>query len=47
MTTKNKILNEPNPPLPDYKKPRYPIIKKKVVHEDEAGIFQKFKQVLT
>lgn len=45
--TKNKILNEPNPPLPDYIKPPYPIIKKKLVHKDKFGMFEKFKEMLT
>ncbi|XP_050920444.1 uncharacterized protein LOC127138083 [Lathyrus oleraceus] len=38
---------EPNPPLPDYIKPPYLIIKKKLIHEDEAGMFENFKEVLT
>ena len=38
--TKNQILNEPNPYLPDYIKPLYLIIEKKLVHEDEAEMFE-------
>lgn len=45
--TKKKILNDFNPYLPDYTKPPYPIIKKKPIHEDEAGMFEKFKEMLT
>lgn len=44
--TKEKILNEPNPPSPDYIKPPHLIIKKKMVHEDEARMFENFKEVL-
>ncbi|XP_050910031.1 uncharacterized protein LOC127123897 [Lathyrus oleraceus] len=40
--TKKKILN-----LPDYIKPPYPIIQKKLVHEDGTIMFEKFKEVLT
>ncbi|XP_050914803.1 uncharacterized protein LOC127129710 [Lathyrus oleraceus] len=42
----DQIMNEPNPPLLDYIKLPYPIIKKKLVHEDEAGIFENFKDML-
>ena len=44
--TKDQIMNEPNPTLPDYIKPPYPIIKKKLVQEDEAWMFEKFKDML-
>lgn len=44
--TKKQILAEPNPPLPDYIKPTFPIIKKKLVQEDEAAMFAKFKEML-
>ncbi|XP_050876135.1 uncharacterized protein LOC127079810 [Lathyrus oleraceus] len=40
-------LNDPNPELPDYIKPLYPIIKKKLIHEEEARMFAKFKEMLT
>lgn len=36
IRAKNKILNQPNPELPNYIKPPYPIIKKKHLKEDEA-----------
>lgn len=39
-------MNEPNPPLPDYIKLSYPFIKKKLVQEDEARIFENFKDML-
>ncbi|XP_050892563.1 uncharacterized protein LOC127098101 [Lathyrus oleraceus] len=44
--TKKKILNDLNPELSYYIKPPYPIIKKKPVHENEAGLFAKFKEML-
>lgn len=34
------------PPLSDYVNPPYPIIKKKLIQDDEAGIFVKFKEML-
>lgn len=43
---KKQILTEPNPPLQDYVKPMYLIIKKKLVQDDEVGIFAKFKEML-
>lgn len=39
-------MSEPNPELSDYIKPLYPIIKKKLVQDDEAGMFAKFKEIL-
>ncbi|XP_050909913.1 uncharacterized protein LOC127123760 [Lathyrus oleraceus] len=45
--TKKQILTEPNPSLPDYIKPSFPIIKKKPIQEDEAVVFPKFKEMLT
>lgn len=39
-------MNEPNPTLPDYLKLPYLIIKKKLIKEDEAGMFEKFKEML-
>ena len=44
--TKDQILNELNPPLPDYLKLPYPIIKKKLVKEDETEMFEKCKEML-
>lgn len=40
-------MNDPNPELPDYIKPSYPIINKKHVHEDKANMFAKFKEMLS
>ncbi|XP_050875625.1 uncharacterized protein LOC127079261 [Lathyrus oleraceus] len=37
---------KPNPPLPDYIKPQFPIIKKKPVQEDEEVMLAKFKEML-
>ena len=45
--TKRQVLSDPNPELSDYIKPPYTIIKKKHVHEDGAGMFEKFKEMLT
>ncbi|XP_050890825.1 uncharacterized protein LOC127096274 [Lathyrus oleraceus] len=45
--TKNQIINEPNPPLPDYIKPPYPSNKKKPKREIEVGQFKKFMEMLT
>ena len=45
--TEKQILTEPNPSLPDYIKPSFPIIKKKPIQEDEAVVFPKFKEMLT
>ncbi|XP_050875549.1 uncharacterized protein LOC127079170 [Lathyrus oleraceus] len=44
--TKKQILNDPNPEFPYYIKPPYPIIKKKLDQDDEAGMFVKFKEML-
>lgn len=44
--TKDQMLNEQNPPLPDYLKLPYPIIKRKPVNEDEARMFENFKYML-
>ncbi|XP_050919368.1 uncharacterized protein LOC127136901 [Lathyrus oleraceus] len=44
--TEKQILTELNPPLPDYIKPPFLIIKKKLVQEDEALMFTKFKKML-
>lgn len=44
---KKQILNDPNLKLHDYIKPHYPIIKKKPLQEDEAGLFTKFKEMMT
>lgn len=41
--TKKRVLSDTNPELSDYIKLPHPIIKKKLVHEDEAGMFKKFK----
>lgn len=43
---KKQILTEPNPHLPDYIKPPFPIIKNKLVQEDEAMGFAKFNEML-
>lgn len=40
-------MNDPNPELPDYVKPPYPFIKKRPPQEDEAGLFTRFKEMLT
>lgn len=40
-------MNEPNPPLSDYIKPLFSLIKKKRIHKDDTGMFEKFKEVLT
>lgn len=40
-------MSDPNPESPDYIKPPYPIIKKKLVHKDEEGMLEKFKEMLT
>lgn len=45
--TKKQVLSEPNPELPEYIKPLYPIVKKKQVHEDVARMFENFKKILT
>lgn len=45
--TKKKILNDPNPELPDYVKPPYPFIKKKPLQGDKSGLFTRFKEMLT
>lgn len=42
--TKKQVLSDPNPELPDYVKPPYPIFKKKLVHEDEAGMLPNLKK---
>lgn len=42
-----KIINEPNPYLPNYIKPHYPIIKKKLKREMEMRLFKKFMEMLT
>ncbi|XP_050891208.1 uncharacterized protein LOC127096692 [Lathyrus oleraceus] len=44
--TNKYILNDPSPELPGYIKPPYPIIKKKPLQEDEAGLFVRFKEML-
>lgn len=45
--TKKQIINEPNPDLPDYIKPPYPLIKKKPNRKLEVGKFKKFMEILT
>lgn len=45
--TKNQIVNEPNPPLPDHIKPPYPLNKKKPKRELEVGKFKRFMEMLT
>lgn len=42
--TKNPILNEPNPNLPDYIKALYSLNKKKQKREMEVGQFKKFME---
>ncbi|XP_050877805.1 uncharacterized protein LOC127081603 [Lathyrus oleraceus] len=44
--TKDQIMNEPNPLLPNYIKLPYPIIKKRLVQEDEEGMFERFIKML-
>lgn len=44
---KKQFMTEPNPNLPNYIKPLFPIIKKKLVQDDEAWMFAKFKEMLT
>lgn len=43
---KEQILKELNPYLPDYMKPPYLIIKKKLLPEDDIGMFENFKEML-
>lgn len=45
--TKQQIINDPSPELPNYIKPLYPINKKKLKRQIEAGKFKKFLQMLT
>ncbi|XP_050919029.1 uncharacterized protein LOC127136526 [Lathyrus oleraceus] len=45
--TKKQILNDHNPELPDYMKLPYPLFKKRPLQEDEAGLFARFKEMLT
>lgn len=45
--TNNQIINEPTLKLPDYIKPPYPFIKKKLKREMEVGKFKKFLEMLT
>lgn len=40
-------MNDPNPELPDYVKPPYLVTKKKAIQDYEAGMFEKFKEMLT
>lgn len=42
---KKQVLSDPNPEWPDYIKPLYHITKTKLVHENEAGMFEKFKEM--
>ena len=39
--TEKKIITEPNPPLLDYIKPTFPIIKNEHIQEDETMMFTK------
>lgn len=47
IRTKKQILNDPNSELLDYVKMPYPFIKKKPLQGDEAGLFTRFKEMLT
>lgn len=44
--TKDQILDNLKPPLPDYVKPPYHVVKKKQKHDMKIGQYKKFMEML-